>query len=247
MPSINKAFDIITLLSRRPNLTLKDIYTELNLPVSTCFNIVATLEQQGIVEKNQQTGQYKLGFTLMRLGLEIYDSIDIRKVALPYMRELVSEFGETSYLTTIDLSTYEGVVLEKVESHQTVTVIRSIGSKVPLYASATGKSLLSGLSEDELNSYASQVEFTPFSDKTIATMETLEYELEQIRKQGFAITEDEMGDGVSSISSPITNFNGDVIAAVSVAGPVHRMQNRTEVIIPHVKRIAEQISKKLLN
>lgn len=247
VPSIDKAIDIIMLLSQRPNLTLKEIYSELQLPISTSFNIVTTLENRGFIEKNKQTLEYKLGLTLMKLGLEIYDSIDIRKVAYPIMEDLVSEFGETSYLTSIDEHTYEGVVLEKVESSQTVTVIRSIGSKVPLYASATGKSLLSGLTEEEFAMYVNQVEFIQFSNKTITTKETLAEELVQIRKNGFALTEDEMGDGVSSISAPITNFQGKVVAAVSVAGPTSRMKEKIEGIIPHVKAAAERISKKMQN
>lgn len=242
VPSIDKAVDIISLLSRTPNLTLKEIYTELNLPISTCFNIINTLEKRGLIEKNPQTAQYKLGLFLMRLGLQMYETIDIRKIAFPVMKGLVAKFGETSYLTSPDYSSLEGVVLEKVESLKTVTVVRSIGSKVPLYASATGKSLLSGFDQEKLDEYLEQTEFIQFSNNTITTKESLLAEIALIRERGYATTVDEMGDGVSSVSAPIKDFQGDVIAAVSVAGPTMRMDEQIPLIIPEVKQAAETIS-----
>ncbi|MCM3716312.1 IclR family transcriptional regulator [Alkalihalobacillus oceani] len=242
VPSIDKAVDIIILLSQKPNRTLKQIYEELGYPASTCFNIITTLEQRGIVEKNKLTSQFKLGTTLMRLGMQLYEDIDIRKVALPIMKTLVAKFGETSYLTIVDYSTYEGVVIDKIESLKTVTVIRSIGSRVPLYASATGKSLLSGLTNDEIEDYFSKVNFVKYTEKTITSKDQLMEELNDIREMGYAITENDMGDGASAVSAPIKDYQGKVVAAVSLSGPSNRMEEQIPLIIPEVKLAAEKIS-----
>ena len=247
VPSIDKAIDIIRLLSLKPNLTFKQIVEELNLPLSTSFNIINTLQNRGFVEKNKLTSQYTLGLTLMRIGMQIYQNIDIRKFAYPIMKELVSKFGETSYLTGLDNSTFEGVVLDKIESLKTVTVVRSIGSKVPLYASATGKSLLSGFTPEELEDYLCNVTFIKFTDKTIANREMLMKELEKIRNMGYTITEDEMGDGASAVSAPIKDNQGNVVAAISIAGPMTRMENQIPSMIPEVKIAAERISKLIWN
>lgn len=247
VPSIDKAIDILRLLSLKPNLTLKQIVEELNFPLSTCFNIINTLQNRGFVEKNKLTSQYTLGLTLMRIGMQIYQNIDIRKFAFPIMKELVSKFGETSYLTGLDKSTFEGVVLDKIESLKTVTVVRSIGSKVPLYASATGKSLLSGFTPEELEEYLCNVTFIKFTDKTIANREMLMKELEKIRIMGYTITEDEMGDGASAVSAPIKDNQGNVVAAISIAGPMTRMENQIASMIPEVKTSAERISKLIWN
>ncbi|NEU31276.1 IclR family transcriptional regulator [bacterium LRH843] len=245
VPSVDKAIDIIILLSQKPSLTLKEVYEELQLPASTCFNIMNTLQKRGFVEKDRFTSRFKLGLTLMKLGMQIYNDIDINKIALPIMKELVSKFGETSYLSIIDYSSYMGVVIEKIESQKTVTVIRSIGSKVPLYASATGKSLLSGLDNDELEKYFSKVKFERYTNKTITNKEKLMDELTEIRINGFAKTENDMGDGVSAISAPIKDYQGKVVAAISVSGPSNRLEEQIPLIIPEVKKAAKKISHKI--
>ncbi|WP_096188806.1 IclR family transcriptional regulator [Evansella halocellulosilytica] len=245
VPSVDKAIDVLMLLSENPNLSLNQVVETLGFSMSTCYNILNTLQNRGLVEKDSLTARYSLGLTLMRLGMEIYEKIDIRIIAHPVMKDLVNKFGETSYLSSIDKSTYEGVVLDKIESLKTVTVVRSIGSRVPLYASATGKSLLSGLSPAELEEYLQTVSFYKYTENTITQAEELKNELEKIKQQGYAITEDEMGDGASSVSVPINDYQGNVIAAMSVAGPIDRMKNLIPQIIPEVKVSAERISELL--
>ncbi len=245
VPSVDKAIDVIMLLSQKPNLTLKEVYEELQLPASTCFNIMNTLQKRGFVEKDKLTSRFKLGATLMKVGIQIYDEIDIRKIALPVMKELVSKFGETSYLSIIDYSSFEGVVIDKIESLKTVTVIRSIGSKVPLYASATGKSLLSGLDEDELEEYFSRVKLEKYTEKTNADKENLLAELIDIRANGYAKTENDMGDGASAISAPIKDYQGRVVAAISISGPSSRLDEQIPMLIPEVKAAAKKISNKI--
>ncbi|WP_425340345.1 IclR family transcriptional regulator [Ammoniphilus resinae] len=176
---------------------------------------------------------------------KIYNSIDIRRVALPYMQELAGKYGETSYLTTIDYSKYEGIVLEKIESNKTLIVVRPVGSNFPLYASATGKSLLSGLTDEELDNYFEHVQLIPFTERTLASREKLKEEIELIRHRGYATTHEEMGDGASAISSPIRNYQDKVVAAISLAGPSQRMMDQIPYIVPEVKSIAEMISKVL--
>lgn len=245
VPSVNKAIDIIILLSESPLLTFKSICSELDLPASTCYNLLNTLEGRGIISKNKQTAEYSLGITLMRLGLHAYNSLDIRKLALPFMQELAYKYDETCYLSIVNHSTVEGIVLERIESTKTLLVLHQVGSKFPLYASATGKSLLSGLSEEELDRYFSVVELIPFSKETVTEENKLRKEIEEIRKLGYATTCNDMGDQAAGISAPIKDYQGRVIAAVSLAGPIQRMEEQYEFMIRDIKETADKISQEV--
>jgi DNA-binding IclR family transcriptional regulator len=245
VPSINKAIDIILLLSRRPNLSMKEICSEFQLPFSTCFNILTTLENRDFVRKEPQTNLYNLGYALMRLGLQIYEGIDLRKLVIPYMQDLVSKYGETSYLAAIDYSTYEGVVLEKIQSPKTIIVTRQVGSKFPLYATNTGKSLLAGLTPKQLDEYFKVVKLVPFTNKTVIDESKLREEIQLIQQRGYATTYDEMEEGASGVSAPIKDFQGKVVAAISLAGPTQRMVNHIPQMIDEIKQIGDTISQSL--
>ncbi|WP_165820925.1 IclR family transcriptional regulator [Pueribacillus theae] len=245
VPSVNKAIDIILLLSQSPDLSMKEIAETLELPSSTCFNILTTLEYRGFIKKNDKSLGYSLGLSIMRLGLQVYENIDIRKIALPIMKELTSIHNETCYLATLAPSKLEGFIIERVESSKTLVVLLPVGDKVPLYATATGKSLLSGFSEEDLTFYLNNVELSAFSTKTIITEEQLREELEQIRRKGYATTHNELGDGASAISCPIKDYEGNIIAAISLSGPTQRMVTQFPAMIQDVQEAANKISRSL--
>jgi len=94
----------------------------------------------------------------------------------------------------------------------------------------------------ELNEYIENAPFKKYSDKTIVTKKDLTKEIIEIKEKGYAITENEMGDGASAVSAPIKDYQGNVIAAVSIAGPSERMATLIPSIIPKVKKVAEELS-----
>src|SRR5699024_1802563 len=220
--SLDKAINVILLLSEESKLTINDIAKKLELTLSTCYNIMNTLENRGLVDKNPNTNQYSLGLTFMRIGMDMYNDIDIRNMAIPIMRSLVNKFEETSYLTGLDHSTLEGIILENVNSSNSVSVVRSIGSRVPLYASATGNSLLAGFEKEKLDLYLSNVKLEKLSDSTITDPNVFKNKIAEIKANGYAITKNDLGDGVTSVSAPIYDFRDQVIAAISIAGPIDR-------------------------
>ncbi|MCL6445138.1 MAG: IclR family transcriptional regulator [Alicyclobacillus sp.] len=245
VPSVHKAIDILELLRDRRRMTFKEIADTLRLPSSTCYNILNTLEARGLLAKDSTSGQYSLGVQLMQLGLRVYNDLDLRTLALPVMAELHTRFDETVYLSVLAKNGLEGIVIEKLDSPRTMLVLRQVGDRVPLYASATGKSLLSGLNEEELERYFNAVDLIPFSKTTIVDKEALLREVEMIRRNGYAITHDELNDGASAVSAPIRNHANTVVAAISLAGPVGRMQPNIPLMIPHIKDAAKRISEQL--
>ncbi|THE11857.1 IclR family transcriptional regulator [Bacillus timonensis] len=244
VPSVHKAINILELLKEHDFLTLKDISNSLKLPTSTCYNILTTLENRGFIQRNTETGQYILGLTLMHLGLSIYNKIDLKKVGTIHLSELSEDFGETAYLTVLDRSHFKGIVVERLQSKRTGLVYsRNIGDTFPIYASGTGKSLLSGLNDEEINYFFEKTEMISYTSKTITNEEKLRDEIQDIRRKGYAISNSAFEENVISVSSPIKDSFGKVIAAVSLVGPVNRISPIIEAVIESVKRTAFEISK----
>ncbi len=243
VPSVHKAIDILELLRDCKNATFRDICESLHFAPSTCYNVLNTLQERGFIRKDPNTAEYSLSTSLIQLGLQAYNNIDLREIAVPIMKELHAMFDETVYLTILSSPAYEGIVIEKIDSLHAIALIRQIGDKVPLYASATGKSILSGFTDTQLNQYLDSINLVAFSHTTISDKETLIAEINRIRECGYAITRNDLNDGASAVSSPIKDYSNAVVAAVSLAGPVDRMEAKIPEMIPYVKQTAMRISK----
>ena len=245
VPTVSKSITILNLLVQRPNLSQKQIRSELDLPNGTCFNILTTLESYGMIERDPTTSLYRLGPHLIHLGFIAYKNFDVRSLSLPILKRLNALFDETVYLTILDKSSNEGIVIEKLDSSQTTVVVRQLGEKVPLYASCTGKSLLSGFDEYELERYLRATDFVKLSSKTITEQDKLRNEVETIKRKGYAITQDEWGDGATAVSSPVRDYTHRVIAAISLSGPTPRMEKTISEMIQHIQTAANEISTKM--
>ncbi|MFK9094348.1 IclR family transcriptional regulator [Bacillus salipaludis] len=242
IPTIHKAINILELLREKPNLTLKGITTELNLSTSTCYNILCSLENRGFIYKSETTSSYRLGMNLMHLGLSIYHNIDIRNVAKPFLQKLSNEFSETSYLSILDQSSLEGIVIEREQNTKSkLMYVHNIGDKFQLYASSTGKSLLAGLKDNLIDHYLKSNKFIRFTEHTLDKSQ-LRNEIEKIRINGYAQTISELEVGVVSISASIRSSSNQVVAAISVTGPDSRLLNILPDVITSVKRAALEIS-----
>lgn len=244
--SVHRAFDILDLLNTNGDFTFTEIKEILELPNSTCYNLLNTLEKRGFVQRNHDNGHYTLGMKLMQLGLSAYNKFDLSKVARQHLRKLSEQFEETSYLTALNKTNLRGVIIDCLYSDRTGLVYsRNIGDVIPLYASGTGKSLLSGFDNEELNSFFKEVKLVPFTSQTITQEDILREEIKEIRKNGYAISRAAYEEGVISVSAPINDFSGKIIASVSLVGPIGRVNLKLDKVIEAVKETAVNISKEL--
>jgi len=245
IPSVHRAIDILYLLSSKERMSFTAIKDTLELANSTCFNLLNTLEKRGFVQRDNNN-QYLLGIRLMQFGLSVYNNFDLSKVSKPYLRELSNEFEETTYLTVLDKTDSQGLIIDCIHGDRTGLVYsRNIGEIIPLYASGTGKSLLSGFDTEELNQFFEDVKLIPFTPQTITDKEVLLEELEEIRANGYAISQSAFEEGVISISAPITDYTGAIIASLSLVGPINRINIKLAQVIDSVKSTAKSISNQL--
>ncbi|MFZ5944119.1 MAG: IclR family transcriptional regulator [Bacillota bacterium] len=215
--SVEKAIDIVFAFTEgKPQLTLPEICKKLDLPKSTAYRLISTLEKKGFIEQNELNGKYQLGLKLIKISNFALKNYDLKDVALPIMTDLRDKTGETINLY-IKKNLYR-VCIEQVEGFNVLRRISSIGDLLPLFCGASGKLLTAFQKDEEITKIITESNITPFTENTIVDTDILKDELKNIRRQGFSFSRGERELGVASVSAPIRNHNGDVIAAISISG-----------------------------
>ncbi len=227
-------------------MTLTALSRATKLPESTCFRLLATLEQEGFVERaNDGTGRFQIGLEMFHIGSVVLDRLGIDHHVLTFMEELAHETGETVNLGT--LHGFNVLYLQKVESSQTLRASLTVGSaSVPAHCSGNGKVLLAYLAEPTLAALLQNRQLERFGPHTITQADMLTTELRRVRKQGYAIDDLEYAPDIRSVAAPVRDHRDDVVAAVAVAGPASRLSlERTRSLVPGVMETATRISSRL--
>jgi len=220
--SIDRALQVLELFSlEKPEWGVTEISKVLNIYKSNVHNVLSTFAEKGFVKKNSKTDKYKLGIKFFELGSVVIKNMDLRRITHPYIEKLSKEFNETVHLGVLD----EGRVIsiEREESNKGLCSHIEIGRRAPLHCTAVGKAIMSYLSENEINLIIKEKGLEKYTENTITTKEGLENEFKKIRKQGYAVDNMEHEEGVRCVAGPIRDYNGKVIASMSISGPSVRI------------------------
>jgi DNA-binding IclR family transcriptional regulator len=243
--SIDRALQVLELFSlEKPEWGVTEISKALNIYKSNVHNILSTLAERGYFKKDPKTDKYKLGIKFFELGSVVIKNMDLRKIAHPYIEKLSKEFNETVHLGILD----EGRVIsiEREESDKGLCSHIEIGRRAPLHCTAVGKAIMSYLSEDEINLIIKEKGLEKYTENTITNKEGLENEFKKIRKQGYAVDNMEHEEGVRCVAGPIRDYNGKVIASMSISGPAFRIdESNIPNIAKKVKEYCDCISKEM--
>ncbi|KUO53357.1 MAG: hypothetical protein APF76_08945 [Desulfitibacter sp. BRH_c19] len=220
--SVAKALSVLEIVGiSEKELTLTEIAKNLDMHKSTAFRLLSTLESRGFISKETSTGKYTLGLKILRLAGELLDNIDIRKIARPILEKLVEDCNETVHLVVMESNNI--IYIDKVEGCNTIRLYSRIGMHGFAHSTSAGKVLLAFLPERKIKNLILETELPKKTPKTIVDYETLMEHLEVVRKQGYAIDDIENEDGVRCVAAPVRNHLGQVVAAVSIAGPCDRI------------------------
>jgi len=173
----------------------------------------------------------------------VVESLEIAKIAYPFMQRLARETGETVHLNIID--GYERICIESIESSQPLMARMPVGSRSPLYAGASSKCLLAFSPEDFVQEYLDRTPLEPVSINTIVDRDRLMAELEKIRKKGYAESFSERVTGLGALSAPILGYGGELLASMSLAVPEIRFKDQElkESFVEALGRTAREISR----
>ena len=219
---LHKALDILeTLGEGRSGLSLADLARALDLPKPTAYRIVATMETRGYLERNE-AGHYQMSRKFSDLRQSESEEEELLLAAKPVMQRLVESCRETVNLGVLDAG--EVVVVSTIESPQSIRMISKVGNRRYLHSTALGKVLLSGLPEKEIQRLLRiQGGLPRLTPRTLVSRQSLANELDQVRKQGFALDNEENEPDGRCIGAAIVNKGGRATAALSISAPTFRM------------------------
>jgi DNA-binding IclR family transcriptional regulator len=242
---LDRALEILRVLGERQNdCGLSELCAELKLHKSTVHRLTMVLEQHRLVDKNPETGRYRLGLKLFEFGSKAISALDLRRHSKPYLNRLLQEIEETVHFCILD----DGQVfyVEKVEPERSVRMACTVGSRAPAYCTAVGKAMLAELPEAEVNHIVRRWGLKPITENTITSPTALRTELRTIRSRGFAIDDEEKEVGLRCVGAAVRGHSGKLIAAISVSGPAFRVtKERIPDIGKAVMRAASELSVEL--
>jgi DNA-binding IclR family transcriptional regulator len=224
--AVERALELLKVFSTtEPELSLTELSNRLGLNPSTAYRLLTTLESHGFVEQNSQNGRYHLGVACLHLGSVFLSQASLRQQALPLLETLRNDCKETVHLTILDRM--EVVYLEKLEGLLPIGFMSSrVGGRSPAYCTGVGKALLAYEAPAEVRSFFSEQGLKRYTENTIVDVEELLTDLAEVRNRGFAIDNEEHEIGVKCVAAPIRDHQGKVVGAISISGPVQRINER---------------------
>lgn len=239
---LDRTCDILDCLaSRGPELGIAEITVALGLSKTTVHRLVSALAHRDYVRKVPDTGKYRLSTKLVELGEKARYSDGLATAASPYLRRLVAETGETAHLGV--LRDGEVVSICALESKHTLRTPATVGGHTAAHSSSLGKCLLADLDSAELKLVLNSHGLVRFTARTIVTEQLLFSELAKVRRQGYAIDEEEFEPGLKCVGVPVYDQSGSARAALGIAGPSNRMgRDVLSVRIEAVMRVAADLS-----
>lgn len=242
VPAVVRAIAVLDYLGHKPGASFTAIHTDLGLPKSSALALLKTLVAQGILRVSSDGG-YKLGLRLFELGSLAVRRLDIRKEAVPHMRRLVDKVQLTCHLGVLD--GMESVYLAKVECDQALVVNSWEGKRVHLHSSALGKSLLIVADRELSERVIADMPMDRYTKNTITSREDFVRHLEEGRRKGWNIDDEEDVEGIRCVSVPVYGLDS-VPLALSISGPVAQVSyRRLDELATALKDTARELERSL--
>jgi DNA-binding IclR family transcriptional regulator len=244
LSSVSTAVRLLKAFSEQQiEIGISDLAKRLGVAKSTVHRLAVTLVAEGMLEQNPDTGKYRLGIALFRLGSLVRRRMTVSNEARPLLRELREKVNETVHLAVLDGS--EIMYVYNLESTQAIRMRSDVGVRKPAYCTAEGQAILAFQGADVVERVIRDG-LEARTPQTITDGDKLKKVLEAIRQRGCAIEDEESEPGMRCIAAPIRNDGGEVVAAIGLAGPVSRLSKKAVAgFIPHVVETAAAISDRL--
>lgn len=244
--SVDRAVRILELLAQDGEVGVTEIAAALDVHKSTAFRLVTALERRDLVEQNGERGKYRLGAGILRLAGATIGRLDVVTVARPICRALAATTGETINLAVLADDTV--LYLDQVAGSTTIQPHNWIGQRVPAHATANGRVLLSGLTNEQVRELLGTT-LPKYTPATLTTGDELVAALAITRHQGYAVVADELEIGLTAVAAPVRSLHGDIVASVSVSGPSFRLHRQSDdgaaAVAQAVQAAAAQISARM--
>ncbi|MDO5377041.1 MAG: IclR family transcriptional regulator [Clostridia bacterium] len=243
--SVIKAFNLIEVMAYQPGpMRLQDIARLVGAPSSSVLRLLSSLMSMGYVNQNKDL-RYSLSLKFSLIGRLVSAQTDLHGIIHPHLIELEQICQESACMAIEqDMRVLYADVIHGPDNLLKTT--QYIGKTAPMHCTGVGKLLMTNYSDSDIDRYIETRGLHPYTEHTIKTKEELLDELTRIRSQGYALDDEECELGARCIAAPIYDYTKQVVACISVSGPVSRMSHdRLGDIRPTILEFSKQISETL--
>jgi len=232
--AVIRAFD-----GTRPELGLSEVSRATGLTRATARRLLLTLVRLGYVR--QDANRFSLRPRVLELGYSYLSALSLPELAQPHMEALVAEVNESSSIAVLDDT--EIVYVVRVPTSRIMSITIAVGTRLPAYPTSMGRVLLAALDSDGLEDRLARTDVHALTPRTVAHVNELRAELDQVRSRGWAAVDQELEQGVRSVAVPVRDASGTVSAAMNVSVHASRMtmQDLRKQVLPRLLRAAEAI------
>lgn len=242
--SVDRAISVLEILAQRGEAGVSEVAADIGVHKSTAFRLLAALEERELVEQTQERGKYRLGFGILRLASAVPGQLDVTHQARALCEQLASAVGETVNIAV--RRSHFVVNIDQARGPSAVAAHNWVGELTPLHATSSGKVLLAYMAPEERRKVLASAGLARLTPHTITSQRELETQIETAAQDGYASSIEELEEGLNAVAAPIRDHTGEVIAALSVSGPVYRFtEDRMREVTPDVVAAAAAISQRM--
>ncbi len=242
--SVDNALKVLLLLGERPSVRLTDVSQYLGVASSTAHRLLATLQFRGYVRQDSATRGYVPGPTLDGLAMGVLRRLDVRTRARPVLEKLNADLQETVHLGRLEGADVH--FIDSIESSRALRVGGRLGRSIPAHCTSNGKALLAGLGEEELHRLYPDEQLRQLTPHSIGTRSRLFEVLDEVRTRGFATSDEESEEGVSSLAVALPSRHSPRLA-VNASAPLSRLTPQVrQDVLDHLFAAVEEIDRLLL-
>lgn len=239
--SVDRALSILeTLAEDDEGYRLSDLAVRTGLSASTVHRLLATLESRRFVQFDRAESKWHVGVRSFTVGASFARRRNFSAQAIPYLRKLRDLTRETANLAVVDDEFI--IVLTRMESREIMRSLTQVGGRVPMVTSGVGKAVLATYSDEDVGAVIRHHGMPRLTEKSIVRPSDLFKELEKIRKQGFALDDEEACMGLRCIAAVVYNDCAEPLAAISVSGMTSRL---TDDRLPEIGQIVREVAGQL--
>ena len=245
VPGLERGLRLLCEFSRQEkHLSAPELAKRLDVPRSTVFRLLTTLERMGFVERNEGGRDYRLGMAVLRLGFEYLASLELTEIGRPLLERLRDEIGYSTVLVVRD-----GRSIVYVAKSSTVTPFASavnVGTRLPAHATVLGRVLLQDLTLPQLRELYPEEHLKVYSENTPQTVLDLFNLVQRDRERGYVLGEGCFERGMSTVAAAVRDHSGKVVAALGATIPEPRIDaDRLDTIVARVCGSADELSRLL--
>ncbi len=242
---VGKALGLLVLLGDEPRgASAAELSRRAELPFSTTYRLLGSLTRDGFVDFEPDGRRYHLGLRIFQLGQRVSNHHGFAGTAMPVLRRVTEQTGEATILSVRD--GHHHLTVNKVDGPQMFRVTSDPGHLGSLHTTAVGKALVAFAEDSERERLLAELELEPLTPHSITDRDVFRAEIEQVRRQGYAVMDEENETGMRAVAVPLLNSQGHAFASLATAVPVFRLSLEALVAqVPLLQDAAEELAARL--